>query len=65
VEHHVNIIKSKPEAEKLHEISVCNVLDLSRFDENSFDAVLCMGAMYHLPTDDEKAQAIWECTGIC
>jgi Methylase involved in ubiquinone/menaquinone biosynthesis len=40
VEHNVDIIKSKPDAEKLREISVCNVLDLSRFDENSFDVVL-------------------------
>ena len=65
VEHHVNIIKSKPEATMLHEISVCNVLDLSRFDENSFDAVLCMGAMYHLLSDKEKMQAIQECTKVC
>jgi len=65
VEHHINIIKSKPEAEKLHEISVCNVLDLSRFDESSFDAVLCMGAMYHLPTDAEKTRAIRECARVC
>jgi 2-polyprenyl-3-methyl-5-hydroxy-6-metoxy-1,4-benzoquinol methylase len=65
VEHHVNIIKSKPEAEKLHNISVCNVLDLSRFDDNSFDTVLCMGAMYHLPSDNEKIQAINECTRVC
>ena len=64
-EHHVNIIKSKPEAGKLNEISVCNVLDLSRFDENVFDVVLCMGAMYHLSTDEEKTQAIRECTRIC
>ena len=65
VEHHVNIMKSKPEAKKLHEISVCNVLDLSRFDDSSFDAVLCMGAMYHLPTDEEKTRAIRECTRVC
>ena len=65
VEHHVNIIKSKPEAEKLKEVAVCNVLDLSRFDDNSFDTVLCMGAMYHLPSDEEKTLAIRECTRVC
>ena len=65
VEHNVNIIKAKPDAHKLKEISVYNVLDLSRFDENSFDDVLCMGAMYHLPTDEEKTQAIRECTRVC
>ncbi|MCL1820114.1 MAG: methyltransferase domain-containing protein [Oscillospiraceae bacterium] len=65
VEHNVGIIKAKPEAEKLREISVCNVLDLSRFDENNFDVVLCMGAIYHLPTDEDKTQAIRECTRVC
>jgi len=41
------------------------VLDLSRFNDNSFDVVLCMGAMYHLPSDREKTQAIRECTRVC
>ena len=63
--HHINIIKSKPEAGKLADTAVCNVLDLSLFDENSFDVVLCMGAMYHLPTDAEKTQAIRECARVC
>lgn len=65
VEHHVNLIKSKPEAETLKEITVCNVLDLSRFADNSFDVVLCMGAMYHLPTDNDKIRAIRECAKVC
>jgi len=47
VEHNVNIIKYKPNANKLTDISVCNALDLSRFEKNSFDVVLCMGALYH------------------
>ena len=51
VEHNVNVIKSKPNADKLRSISTCNVLDLSQFSSNFFDAVLCMGAMYHLGTD--------------
>ena len=65
VEHNVNIIKAKTDAYKLEEISVSNVLDLSRFEESSFDAVLCMGAMYHLPKDEEKSQVIRECTRVC
>jgi len=48
VERHVDIIKSKPNAYKLIDISVCNALDLSQFDENSFDVVLCMGAFISL-----------------
>ena len=41
------------------------MLDLSRFNDNSFDVVLCMGSMYHLPSDYEKVQAIRECTRVC
>ena len=63
--HHINIIKSKPGADKLADIAICNVLDLSRFEDNRFDVVLCMGAMYHLPSDLEKTQAILECTRVC
>ncbi|MCL2508493.1 MAG: class I SAM-dependent methyltransferase [Oscillospiraceae bacterium] len=65
VERHINIIRSKPNADKLAETAVCNVLDLSRFGADSFDAVLCMGAMYHLPADDEKLRAIRECKRVC
>ena len=65
VEHHVNIIKSNPEASKLADISVCNVLDLSRYENNSFDIVLCMGALYHLSSDAEKTQAFRECIKVC
>ena len=65
VEHHINIIRAKPDSDKFANTAVCNVLDLSQFEDNSFDIVLCMGAMYHLPSDDEKTQAIRECTRIC
>jgi len=49
----------------LADTAVCNVLDLSRFEANSFDVVLCMGAMYHLPSDEDKTQAIRECVRVC
>jgi len=65
VEHNINIIKSKPNANKLFDINICDVLNLSGFKDNTFDVVLCMGAMYHLPFDDEKIQAIRECARVC
>ena len=65
VEHNVSIIKSKPNSDDLLDIGVCNVLDLSWFDNSIFDVVLCMGAMYHLSSDGEKIQAIRECTRVC
>jgi len=64
-EHHINIIKSNPNANKLDDIKVCNVLDLSGFEENSFDAVLCMGALYHLWESDDRQKAVSECIRVC
>ena len=65
VEHNVNIIKLKPNADKLTDIAVCDVLDLSRFEDKYFDVVLCMGALYHFRTNDLKEKAIRECTRVC
>jgi 2-polyprenyl-3-methyl-5-hydroxy-6-metoxy-1,4-benzoquinol methylase len=65
VEHNVNIIKAKPDTHKLEEISVCNVLDLSRFNNSNFDAVLCMGALYHVREKEIRRQAVSECVRVC
>jgi len=64
-DHHVDIIKSNPNAEKLTDIRVCNVMDLSEFEDNSFDVVLCMGALYHYRNDDDKQRIISECVRVC
>ena len=37
-----------------------NAIDLSRFEDNSFDIVLLFGPMYHLLTMDEKVKALEE-----
>ena len=37
-----------------------NAIDLSRFDDNSFDIVLLFGPMYHLLTMEEKIKALEE-----
>ena len=65
VEKHIDIIKSKPNANKLTDILVCNALDLSRFEENCFDVVLCMGALYHLGSNEMKMKAISESVRVC
>lgn len=65
VEHNVNIIKAKPDSNKLFDIAVCDVLNLSRFQDNSFDAVLCMGAPYHFFDRDLRKTAIAECVRVC
>ena len=41
-----------------------NALDLSRFGDNSFDAVLSFGPMYHLYEDAERAAALREAVRV-
>lgn len=65
VEHNLSIIRSKLDADKLESINMCNVLDLSKFSDNSYDVVLCMGAMYHLRSNDLREKAIAECVRVC
>ena len=65
VKHNVDIIKSNPKAGILDDIFVCNALDLSRFNENSFDIVLCMGALYHVNSDDLRQKIISESARVC
>ena len=59
LEKHVDIMRNNSDADKLAGIEVANALDLSRFNEGSFDAVLCMGALYHLfdPAERERCMA--------
>ena len=64
-QHHIDIIKSKPNAHMLEDTAVCNTLDLSRFENDSFDVVLCMGALYHLREDEDRKRAVTECVRVC
>ena len=65
VEHNIDIIKSNPKANILDSILVCNAIDLSQFDENIFNIVLCMGALYHINSDDLKEKVISESVRVC
>lgn len=65
VEHNVSIIKEvQVQSPLLNEIYTGSVLDLSRFEENSFDAVLCMGALYHLKDENDREKAVKECLRV-
>jgi 2-polyprenyl-3-methyl-5-hydroxy-6-metoxy-1,4-benzoquinol methylase len=64
-EYNINIIKANPHSDKLKNIAVCNALDTSLFKPDSFDIVLCMGALYHLVSDEEKTRVIRNCTAVC
>lgn len=68
---HVEIMKSKTRRLKNFKCMVADALDLSQFADNSFDAVLNFGPMYHLFNKKDKRQAISETlriakkNGIC
>lgn len=60
----IDIIREKQKnSPVLKDIYVGNMLDLSRFSDENFDAVLCMGAFYHV--DDEIRSGIMkECLRV-
>jgi ubiquinone/menaquinone biosynthesis C-methylase UbiE len=65
VPHNVELIKTNPKSDTLDDIIVCDVMNMPQIEENSFDLVLCMGALYHLVTDAEKLKAIQNCAAVC
>ncbi len=71
VPHHIEIMKSKSRHLKNFHCMVADALDLSLFDDNTFDMVLNFGPMYHLFHKKDKNQAVKETlrvakkNGIC
>jgi 2-polyprenyl-3-methyl-5-hydroxy-6-metoxy-1,4-benzoquinol methylase len=64
VSHNVDIIRSKQERNPiLNDIYTGSITDLSRFESETFDVVLCMGAFYHLD-NKERAVAMAECLRV-
>lgn len=65
VETHVGTMRKLNDEKKLiKKIVKTDVLDLSQFEENSFDVVLCMGALYHLNHAEDRKKAISECLRV-
>jgi len=64
VDKHVAAMKANPKADKLVGVEVANVLDLSQFDDERFDVVLCMGALYHLFEPSEREKCVAECLRV-
>lgn len=65
VEHNLEIMKKKAEGLKNITCLQGDALDLSRFEDNSFDVVLNLGPMYHLYTQKDKDKAIAETIRVC
>ncbi|MDR0862848.1 MAG: class I SAM-dependent methyltransferase [Oscillospiraceae bacterium] len=42
----------------------CDARDLSRFADNSFDHVLCMGPLYHLKAERDREATVRECLRV-
>lgn len=61
VSYNVEMIQEKQQKNPvLSEIYCGDALDLSRFADNGFDAVLCMGALYHLHEPAERRRVLQE-----
>lgn len=57
IKHNLRVIESKNSNVKAYQ---GNAINLSQFDDNSFDLVLLFGPMYHLCHDSEKIKALKE-----
>jgi len=60
VQHNIDIFKKKLKPGDKIDLQQGNALDLSRFEDNSFDMTLLLGPMYHLKTPEEQARALEE-----
>lgn len=66
VEKHVEIMKSKREENNYQDIDIRqgDARDLSEFEDNSFDVVLCLGPIYHLLDAEARNKVISECLRV-
>lgn len=64
IEHNIEVFKSKLTDNEHIDIKQGNALDLSVYDNNSFDAVLILGPMYHLYNEEDKVQVLKEAKRI-
>ena len=64
VEHNLDILKSKLDGSENIFAVQGNALDLSMFDDNTFDLTLVLGPMYHLYKKDDKLTALKEAVRV-
>lgn len=65
VKSHVDLIKSKKLDNMNLKIYEGNALDLSKFNDEEFDLVLCFGPLYHLEKLEDKLKCISGIKRIC
>lgn len=64
IQKHVDILNSENTNGLLECVYQGNVLDMSRFENGLFDAVLCMGVLYHLHDKDDREKCVAECLRV-
>lgn len=64
VEHNLTILQSKIKEGMNIQVYQGNALDLSRFEDESFDVTLLLGPMYHLYTKEDKIKCLFEAKRI-
>ena len=60
VEHNIEIFKQNTTLDESVTITQGNAMDLSLFDDNTYDITLLLGPMYHLFTTEDKLKALSE-----
>ena len=64
VKKHVDILNSENKNGLLKSVYQGDVLDMSRFSNESFDVVLCMGALYHLMELNDRKKCVEGCLRV-
>ena len=64
IEHNIEVFKTKTLPGENVRIKQGNALDLSEYPDNSYDATLLLGPMYHLYTAEEQQKALSEAIRI-
>ena len=62
--HHIEIFQGKIKENSNLSCSVGDATNLENIEDNSFDVVLCLGPMYHLPPE-ERELVFAECKRVC
>lgn len=60
IQHNIDVFKEQLNENDRIDICLGNAMDLSRFADESFDAVLVLGPLYHLYNDDDKCSVLNE-----
>jgi len=64
IQAHVDILNAENKHGMLESVYQGDVLDMSRFADESFDAVLCLGALYHLMERTDREKCVAECLRV-